>query len=100
MIVEEECNMDFKKLPPKIRNELIDLSELSEEEAIEKMREIISKNSGELTNTTKHYLDEQWKMPIKVDRKSEAKKIKTALPKKKVPKYVEQFGVNKRSKRW
>ena len=71
-----ENNMDFKKLPSKIRKELIDLSGLSDEEIIEKMQEVFSENSGE---------------PMTLDPDESLQGFK-----KKVPAYVEQFGVNKR----
>jgi hypothetical protein len=102
--------MDFKKLPTEVRNELIDLSGLSDEEIIEKMKEIFSENSGEPMTLDPHEAfqglkDEGYDFPqvtikngyLALDKKVIIDKIKSL--KKKTPAYVEQFGVNKRSRR-
>lgn len=102
--------MDFKKLPTEVRNELIDLSGLSDEEIIEKMQEIFSENSGEPMTLDPHEAlqglkDEGYDFPqftiedgyLALDKKVSTHKRKSL--KQKTPAYVEQFGVNKRSRR-
>jgi len=87
---------EFKKLPLNIRNELIDLSGLSEKEAVEKMKEILEENPQ---NKPMTYWDEAFEFPKNIDRKEEVNNLKSLLQKKKTPAYVEQFGENKNNKK-
>lgn len=66
------------------------------------MAEILKESGGSemmTLGTYPKYLDEQWKIPEKVDRKSEVKKMKEILQKKKTPAYVAQFGIKKSIKK-
>lgn len=102
-IKPEDC------LPPEIKSAYIDLSGLSEEEAIEKMKEIFEQHQGDVitidaNEALENALDEGYNFPSFImndgvptlnKRSTQPKNLK-----KKTPAYVEQFGVNKKGKKW